>query len=204
MRKHLHLALALLLTLSAAAQEIHRPTAQANDATAGNCSGTNQASATMPNFFDGTGESTSSTDGSYSATSAGGWRQRKFTGFAAASGAYSSLTLKIRSSCSYTEDAPTTGTGRCSAQYSTDSGATWTTIFNSFLTTDGVGRAVTTDTVTLTALQDLTKVQVRVCTRGQGNGSDGAETDMVGYDIRTEGVLDTGSAGARRRVIIVP
>ena len=173
----------LLLVAGCVGQEIKRPTAEADDSSTGVCtSGTRLASGAMPNFYDADPNTFSS-----QSVSGGGindnWKQRKFTTWAAASGAYSSLNLKIKTACTIT---PNSSDAFCGVQYSTNGGSSWTTVSGRY--TD-VTWATATDTVSLSAAQDLSQLQVRICVEGILDPISPGTAQLNGYDIRTEGVV---------------
>jgi len=195
MRKsHILLVIALRFAALAAGQEIGRPTA---DIDGGNnrklgCVGENQPSSARPNAYDAAGLST----GSNQFTS-GGLNQRKFqtrifVSWQMAEKNYSALTLNINSaSAGYLSG---NGTGAACVNYSVNEGRTWTKV-----RCDGaLGWPQTTDTIVLPAGQDLTKLQVAICTEGDSGGGD---ADFIGsdnvrlFDIWTSGTYSTGPAG---------
>ena len=186
------ITITLLFCATVFAQEIRRPTAEADTSGAG-CTATNtDISSGMPNFYDAGGEGTSSTDSDFSPgvgtqTYKNG---RRFSTIPAASGSYTTLNLIIKSSC-----VLAVGSGYCTLQYSTDGGTNFAAVTGRSATT----WAAVTDTIPLTPTQNLTLVQVRWCKRMTDNASTGTRVDLTGYDIRTEGTLP--ASGARRRVI---
>ena len=177
------LVLFLLFSTLLLGQEVKRPTAEADDSSTGVCSGgTRQASSAMPNFYD-------SDPNTFSSQSVSGgiasdqWKERKFTTWAAASGSYSSLNLKIKTACTITANS---SDAFCGVQYSTNGGSTWSTVSGRY--TD-VTWATATDTVSLSAAQDLSQLQVRICVQGLTDPVNPGSAQLDGYDIRTEGVL---------------
>lgn len=178
-------------------QEIRRPSADSTT-TAAACPGVNQASSAMPLSHDSNGLSTfsnlSQTGGPCRSFFSGNCRipgynytsARRFTNWQNATVAYTSLVLNVNS-------VGSKGFGGLSnnacVSYSTDAGASFTAIHCS------TSWAQTTDTVTLAANQDLTKLIVLACvaTNGQSDSSD-ASTSTVGiWDIWTSGATSGGS-----------
>ncbi len=188
MRRAVVLALALGMAVVCAAQEIKRPTADADNLGAG-CGGAANASTAMANAYDPSGESTSSALSMGTKATSDQIKGRQFTTWQSAGGSYGALALKLVSTCTMNGSY---GNGTCVAAYSTNSGSTWTNIFSSS------GHAQRTDTVTLSPGQALGSLQVRACVRSVS--SDGTHTftsTLTVYDIRTEGT----SGAARRRLI---
>lgn len=181
-------------------QEIRRPSVEANDTSASPCTGSQLASSTMPLFYDAAGDATSSTQTSSSVSGIDQYKQRKFTTWAAASGGYASLALKIRSQCVGTPAFPITAEqGACGVQYSINSGATWTTV--RFASGNGTIWATTTDSISLSPSQNLAQLQVRICVAGIADSGHNGTGTLTGYDIRTEGIL--GIIQRRSQAIVV-
>lgn len=183
----------LLATLVGLArgQEIRRPTAEADFAgTTFSCAiGTRQTSAAMPNFYDASGTSTSSSDSQLGGHNADKYRTRKFTTWAAASGSYSALTLKVNTA----DVIGGVNGGEVDIYYSTNAGSTWTNVY-----IDTVGAAQQTYTAALNPAQDLSQLQVAYCLYGAsdlGVIGDFGTAQITGYDIWTEGTLSGGSGG---------
>lgn len=106
---------------------------------------------------------------------------RELTSWSASTGNYF-VKLKIKSSCSNQSTTYPTG---CAASYSTNNGSTWTTVFSTHL-----NRSLTTDTFILPSSQNLTQVQVAVCSSGEiftgaGNPIRIFPTFSI-YDVRVE------------------
>jgi len=190
-----------LLVLSGFAQEIRRPTAD-SDNSAPDCFGTAVASASGANAYDGSGTSTSV---AYTASGTSGRpgtsrkTGRLFATWATPSGAYSALTLNVNSSC--TDDAINAG-GECFISYSTNGGATWTALISDS-SSGGWGQVTTT--VTLSAGQDLTQLQVRACADGFAGDLNlplipGTGTVTL-FDVWTSGTLAPPSSKPRHRII---
>lgn len=182
------IAVLLLLVTGAMAQEIRRPTAESDPSGSptGLCpAGGAQASAAMPNFYDVTGVGTSSTLTATSTNVATHTKGRTFTTWATASGPYSSLSLNVNSSATLD---PTNLNGDAGVEYSLNGGSTWTTLRASGGTT---GWSQTTDTVSLSAGQALSSVQVRMCI---DSFTPTAIQSFSGFDIWTSGVLLTAPA----------
>ena len=186
--------LVILALISAGfAQEIRRPTVDATTASSSVCSGTNLSSAAMTSSYDAgiPPTTTFSTLGSASVGTAR-WRGRVFTGWAAASGSYSTLSLNINFDC---QGAPA-GWGQCAADYSLNGGSTWTNLFNY-----SDGNPQQTATLSIPAGTTLTSVQVRLCSKANYDSTDvqDSSTNFDVWDIWTSGTL---SSGGRRRVVI--
>jgi hypothetical protein len=120
----------------------------------------------MPNAYDAAGLSTSSNQ-----FTSGGLNQRKFETrifmtWQIRGNNYSALTLNINSaSAGYLSG---NGTGAACVNYSVNNGRTWTKV-----RCDGaLGWPQTTDTIVLSASQDLTKLRVAICTEGDSGGGD--------------------------------
>jgi hypothetical protein len=181
----------LLLAISAAAQEVKRPTTD-SDNSAPDCFGaTIVASASGANAYDASGTSTSV---AYSATATNLQSKRigrLFNSWAGASGSYSALSLNINSSC--TDDAVNAG-GDCVISYSTDGGTTWTAAKSD---SSAGGWTQQTTTVALTASQSLASVQVRACAdaiQGQTGVTLPGSGSVTLFDIWTSGTLATPAA----------
>jgi len=186
-------AILLLLVPWSLGTDDKRPTAEADDATPGACSGVRVASSAMANFHDSGGEATSSVQ---SATQF--YKQRRFTTWAEASGGYSALSLKVRTAFDSTPDVPVGDAhGEATVQYSINGGAAWTTIRSA-----RADWAAVTDSVSLSAGQNLSQLQVRVCVMGVEDSGENGTGTLTGYDIRTEGTLSGGGVGPRRSAII--
>jgi len=191
---HVLLVIALLFACLAAGQEIKRPTA---DMDGGNntklgCVGQNQASTAMPNAYDAAGLSTSSNQLTLGGLHQTKFETRIFMTWQMRGNNYSALTLNINSaSAGYLSG---NGTGAACVNYSVNNGRTWTNV-----RCDGaLGWPQTTDTVALSARQDLTKLQVAICTEGDSGGGDvnfiGSDNVLL-FDIWTSGTYSTGPAG---------
>jgi hypothetical protein len=166
-----------------ATDEILRPTAESNvsNGTSTNCTSTvNSTSSAMPNFYDSTGISTSSTQ--HVTNGSGGYSEaaRDFTTWAAASNSYSALTLNVNYKMVNAGDSYHAGVA-----YSINGGTSWTDVH-----TGGVASA-TTYTVTLSTSQDLSQLRVRACMRADDFGGSGGDATMTGYDIWTAGTIST-------------
>jgi hypothetical protein len=188
------LIICLLATLGWG-QEIRRPTTETDSLTGAVCNsggGTTGVPA-MPNFYDSSGESTSSTDGSDWGDTidnlgvAGG---KIYSGFPAASGSYSALNLIVYSSCTHHDGSSLSNAG-CAVQYSTNNGSTWTT---DYFVSNTTNHSLVRDTISLSTSQDLTQLKVRWCTSAVDNGSTDSYYTLAGYDIRTEGTLSSPTA----------
>lgn len=157
-------AILAIIGVMASAQtvETRRPTAQAADTTFSWCSsgGTNIVFSGMPNFFDSAGLSTSSNI-DVNPSQGTWWMQGRFTNWQAPTAAYSSLSLKVNTSCQVFASGPV-GRGQCTVEYSTNGGSSWTTIYD-FSSTFSDLRPQGTDSVILPANQDLSQLVVRAC-----------------------------------------
>lgn len=185
MRKLLILAL-LAIPSVCTGQEIRRPTAEANYTTAfGPCSDVNQSSSAMANFYDASGDSTSDIQSVVGTTSLTRWKGRTFTTWAAASGSYVALYLKVR----YSLTQAGTGGGDGQIDYSIDGGSSW----------DYVGglQGIGTVSITLSPSQNLSLLQIRTCVVGFTDPVNPGTGSLTGYDIRTEGTLGTLKAKPR-------
>ncbi len=191
---HSLLVITLLFACFAASQEIKRPTA---DIDGGNntklgCVGQNQASSAMPNAYDKAGLSTSSNQFTSGGLNGTKFETRIFMTWQMRGSNYSALTLNINSaSAGYLSG---NGTGAACVNYSVNNGRTWTKV-----RCDGaLGWPQTTDTIVLSAGQDLPRLQVAICTEGDSGGGDvnfiGSDNVLL-FDIWTSGTYSTGSAG---------
>lgn len=182
------LTAALLMNVTAVlgdTTETLRPTADAEDTT-GPCIGTSTASSAMANWWDGSGSSTSSTNIAIASTTIDRKKGRKVTTWAAGTGGYSALVLKVDSSCGSSGFG-----GDCYLQYTTDAGSNWTTVTGRSATT----WTRTTDTIALNAGQSLANLQVRTCGEAYGDPSSPGQSTFTGYDVYTEG-SQAGGPGA--------
>jgi hypothetical protein len=180
--------------------ENRRPTADSDPGFQSGCTlGTNQASASGANGWDGAPVSSIGYIALGTFAGVTNNKARLFLTWASASGAYSSLNLKVRSKA--TNDSVNAG-GNTTIRYSTNGGGAWTTV----ITDDSTGGwAAQTTTIALSAGQDLSQLRVLACASGYGGdgvnpGSQGDGTTTV-YDIRTEGVLgNNGPSVLPRRI----
>lgn len=180
----------LLSFAQATSTETLRPTAEADDNSAGGCSGTNLASSAFPNFYDGGGEVTSTANTVISTTTLTRWKQRKFTTWATTTNTYTSLNLKGTMACDNSQPNVEDALGLCVMQYSTNAGGAWTTMAAE-TPTPAVGQ--TTYSVVLSAAQNLSTLQVRICEQAAPSSvSTVSTTTLTGYDIRTEGTYQVG------------
>lgn len=198
MKSFLKLALVFFCAATLAfGQEIRRPSADSTT-TSTACTGVSQASSAMPLSYDSAGLSTfsslSQTGGPCRSFVAGSCRipgynyasAHRFTNWQSATSTYTSLVLNVNSLGS-----PGDGglNNNACISYSTNAGASFTVIHCS----TSWGR--TTDAITLSATQDLSKLIVLACvgTNGQSNDVD-ASTSTVGiWDIWTSGATSGGS-----------
>lgn len=176
------------------AQEIKRPTANVDSSSTGSgCFGTQQTSPSMALSIDSAGLTTAaalSVSGSgtcpprQTCTLKQFFQKRLFNSWQTTANTYSSLVLNVNS---FSDGS--TGTGNACIKYSTDNGMTWTTIR---CDNSGNGWTQTTDTITLSPTQPLSKLLVTAC--AQGNADSGAGPgfdDVIIWDIWTVG--GTGS-----------
>lgn len=211
--KHL---LWLILIGSCFAQDIQRPSVDA-DGFLG-CS-IGHGTTLMPYSHDAAGLATSSAIGGsgtiqcdqYTCTSSTQSTGRLFKSWPSAPSTYTALTLNINSSSVGWHN--TSGPGNAVIYYSLDGGVTWTTLRDD---SAGTGWAQTTNTITLSASQDLTKIQVSVCSTGDGTGTVphpsvptvGADNLTI-WDIWTagstsgQGAGNGSSAGKRHNAVII-
>ena len=178
----------LLLSSICFAQDIRRPI---SDVDGGNnyalgCSGQNQASNKMPLGYDAAGLATQSsllTSGS----STTNFKTRIFSGWLKNVTVYTAVSLNVfATSVGWRNGAGLLGNS-CAA-YSTDAGNSWTSLVcdGGLMGGNGYGGLFSVD---LSATQDISKIQVGVCTSGLGTpknigfGSD----DIELYDVYTLG-----------------
>lgn len=192
------LVIALVFGCLAVGQEIKRPTA---DVDGGNntklgCAGHNQASSAMPSAYDTAGLSTSSNQFTGGGLNQTKFETRIFTTWQRRGNNYSALTLNINSaSAGYLSG---NSTGAACVNYSVNNGRTWTKV-----RCDGaLGWPQTTDTIVVSPGQDLTKLQVAICTEGDSGWGDvnfiGSDNVLI-FDIWTAGTYSTGAAWEDRR-----
>jgi hypothetical protein len=170
----------LFFCLPLYSQEIRRPTADSDPGGATlNCNVTNIASTAMPDSYDAGGESTLSSLTASASQFTSYHAVRLFSSWQTASGGYTSLNLKVRSG------GDIEGAGGITAiEYSTNAGSSWTTLRN-----DGEDYSATTDSIALSAGQNLANLRVRVCAAGL---ADWGIATLDVWDIRTEGTLAPG------------
>jgi hypothetical protein len=186
----------LLMCGSMAAQEIRRPTVDLDGgAVALGClPGTNASSTSMPLSYDSAGLATSSTQGRGGSSSAALYSTRVFTAWQSTGNTYSSLTLSV-SSAGLGYDSMGGAVGSACLVYSTDSGASWTSI----RCDAGPGWLQVTDTITLSATQNLANLRVGVCTQGNKGVSkvelDPGFDEITIWDIWTSGATAAPSGG---------
>lgn len=177
------------------ADELKRPTANA-DGTGAGCIGLRLNLGSLPLAYDAAGPSTSSnlnTSSGYALPHGLGIGSRtqfigkRVTSWTATGNTYLGLTLNILSSSA---GADGVGGNACLA-YSVNSGTSW----NSIRCSSGAWSMVT-DTVTLTPVQDLTKLQVAACAQANGNDPENISTDNLQiFDIWTLGTNTPQGAG---------
>lgn len=192
------LALIFCATLAFGADEIKRPTTDNDPGSttwATNACGVSTYTANSTSgalAYDAAGQSTSVTYSQLGTTSGSGQNMtsRKFQAWQSATQTYTSLTLNFNTS---SPGANAFGGASC-LMYSLNSGSTWTTV----RCDAGGGWTQTTDTVTLSAAQNLSNIQIGICVAGvQGGGVPGnrGQDSIQLYDFWTDGVY-TVAAGA--------
>lgn len=175
----------ILLACSCFAQEIKRPGTDTDSGNQG-CIGTRLSSSAMPQAYDAAGLSTESDLSAGGTQTASNYRARNFSGWTTNGNSYLSLTLNVNSSAS--PSGPVQG---CIA-YSIDGGVTFTHI----RCDSGSGWTQRTDTISLSASQDLTQIEIEVCVAGLKNpGGKFSLEDISIYDIWTSGSTTPQSAG---------
>lgn len=173
--------------------EVLRPAVDASSVTTAiGCSGSNQSSSAMANSHDASGLSTSSSISATGTITVTRYKVRIFSSWAAPTSAYTALSLKVNTSGTETNNTGTDGV--MAVAYSLNSGSTWTNI--RLGGGSGNNWTQTTDTVTLSAAQDFTKLQVAVCVQGSAGGDTNGTTDtIVAWDIWTDGTFTGGAVG---------
>lgn len=212
----------IFLIANCAAQEIRRPTTDAD--MFGICGGAHIASGVgnvMAKSYDAAGQSTFAAIGStaqiscsqYSCTGQSTYQARLFSGWQLPQTTYSTLTLNINSkSGGYLVTGNGTSGNACLFYRTTTTGA-WTLIR---CDNGGHGWLQLTDSITLSATQDLSQLQVAACGEGDTNdgtqalpppqaGSDGVQIfDIWTVAGTTPQSPGTGSsAGARHNSVFV-
>lgn len=187
----------IMLCMMASAQDLKRPTVEAEaGTTAIGCVGTNTSSTAMANAHDSAGLTTSSTQSTGGTTTQSLYRARKFTTWQSASGTYTALTLNVNAkSGGYLAFGGDVSGNACLA-YSINSGGSWTSIK---CDTDGSGWSQQTFNISLSATQDLSKLQVAVCTSGKAGNRFGLAPggdDVTIYDIWTLGTTSAAANGS--------
>lgn len=184
------LLLFLFLASSAFAQshEILRPTLDVSSTTTAiGCAGANNSSLSMSSSRDAAGLSTSSSNFAQGTTSKAIYKVRIFNFWAVPTQVYTSLSLKINSSG--VETVVSGDGGIIQVEYSLNGGSSWT-----FLKS-GTWPQVT-DTINLSAGQDLTKLQVAVCVMSNaGIDSSGDQERITVWDIWTDGTYGSAPSG---------
>jgi subtilisin family serine protease len=167
---------------------IQRPTTDVADGTGGSglCyAGANFPSqGPMPNAWDSSDTTASSVDTSFTyATNIPVGYGRAIKNWAAPTGSYAFLQLKIKSNCSNQNTTYPTG---CSVSYSQNNGTTWTNVYSTHL-----NRGLVTDAIVLPASQDLTQLRVYACSSGEVYTGAGSPIRIFPsfaiYDVRIEG-----------------
>jgi len=183
--------LIVLIASVAFGQEIKRPTADAdggNNLTLG-CHGQNTGSASMPLGYDAAGLATFSSTTVQGTQSRTYFSTRAFSSWQPPSNVYTSLSLNVN----WSGTEVTTGLiGQMCVNYSTDGGATYTSMGCS----NGGNQPQSTRTVSLSTSQNLATVKVAICVQGtQGGDSPGSKDTLNMYDIWTSGTV-SGIPGA--------
>jgi len=185
----------LALACSCFAQDIQRPSIDADSFV--NC-GIGHVTTAMPNSHDAAGLSTNSAIGGiatvncnqYTCTSTTNSNGRVFKTWPTAPSAYCALTVNINSASVGWQNTTGVG-GNAAIYYSTDGGVTWNTVRTD---ASGTGWVQTTNSIGLSASQDLTKLQVAVCAVGNGTGTvPSGSQPTVGVDNLT--VWDVWTSG---------
>lgn len=179
--------LLLLLASLCGAQEILRPTVNA-DATKpaeSACFGTKQTSSAMANSHDAAGLATSSTQTVSALKGTLRYKARMFTTWATSGNTYSALTLSVNSAFSI--DVP--GNGVADVLYSTNGGGTWTSLQSD------TAWSQQTNTVSLSASQDLSMLRVLVCATAEAEPDVGVTAQLTAWDVWTSGTVSGGGGG---------
>jgi len=182
----------LLLAGMASGQEIRRPTANAvSTASTIGCTGTNfGTTVTNPaNWYD-TGTPPTTTSGTSVSTAISTatqrWNGQVITGWALASGSYSSLTGNINMSCA---SSPYAGWDTCFAVYSLNAGSTWSGLGLAGSGVSATGQ--TTYSVTIPSGTVLSNIQVAFCSQSlyDSDNASNITTTLTIWDIWTSGIL---------------
>lgn len=205
----------LLLAPLCFGQEIRRPTA---DFDSGNASWAVSACGYAPNHvtlsgalaWDAAGQSTSVTYLVRGSTTSGALSSRTFSTWQSPTSSYSALTLNINSRSTGWANLSPSSQGAACLRYSLDAGATWGSIR---CDVSGSGWTQSTNAVSVPTSQDMSKIRVGVCVRGDsGEGSPALEgaADIILYDIWTTGTTassttpgTSGNGNAHRGSVIV-
>lgn len=210
MRRFEKILILILVATSAFGQDLKRPTTDvAGSPIVLGCGfGGSRTSTAMPDAYDNAGLLTSSINSSASLYKSSKSSSRVFKTWQGASGSYSALGLYINTqSPGWNSVIAGTGTGEGCIAYSLDSGLTWTSV----VCDSGTGWPQQTFTIGLLPTQDLSTIQVGVCTYADALSAPG---DVGGdgiyiYDIWTLGTaaaVPTGngsSAGQAHRTTVV-
>ncbi|MCU1284061.1 MAG: Protein sidekick-2 [Acidobacteriales bacterium] len=193
--KRVFVAIIFLIANGAYAQEVKRPTTNATQSFLSGCTGNTHSGgqSNIAQMYDSSGESTSGVI-NYASTNVTGVTDVSnsvMSGWQSASGTYSSLTLKIKSSCVVD---PKDTSAFCAVGYY--NGSSWTSIHSST-----VGWSTATDSITLSASQNLANLQVSACVSSlsiRDSSADWSTSNGLGtltiWDIRTEGIGATSAA----------
>jgi hypothetical protein len=161
------------------------------------CLGTNNPSSKMPLGYDNAGISTSNTQTSEGSTVSTIYRTRIFKGFVNDGSSYTSLSINFYgSSPGWQGEGGGIGGVAC-AKYSLDNGASWTQMACDNFGSGGNGFGPALFSASLSSTQDVTKVQVGVCTEGTKqikNGGTGSDSIVVN-DIYLMGTVTAQSGG---------
>jgi hypothetical protein len=192
----------LLLSASCFAQEILRPTTDANSAASIGCLGVVDTSTAMPSSYDAAGIPTGSTQTDTNATRAH-QAGRKFLTWQTTSNTYSALTLNINTaSVGWLASG---GAGNACLAYSVNNGSTWT---NVICDTGGSGWPQQTFSISLSASQNLSFLQVAACAQGGAIGGGSGSDSVTIFDIWTIGTTsgqgpgNGSTAGAPHRGVV--
>lgn len=188
----------LSVSLLAQTNDYKRPTADVSSVTpfsAGNdiaCMASNGsdgfvASPAMTPVYSGKSGTGPTGSSSTQAPGNGQTFERRFTTWQSAVGSYTALTLNISMACTQVNG---TDPYFCGASYSTNNGSTWNAFSSDSVMSSGGAWGQQTFSATLSPSQNLSTVQVAVCS-ASSDGGDGTfgVGDSVVQDIWTNGTL---------------
>lgn len=173
------------------AQELLRPTVDidgSNNLTLG-CNGVNLGSVAMPLGHDAAGISTGDAIAVQGTQTQTRFVTRVFSTWPGTGNVYSALTVNVNWSATETTSG---STGRYVVNYSLDGGAT----YNRLAGGGGSNQAQVTNTVSISATQNLTLLKVAVCAQGTAGGDTlGSHDTIFVYDVWTVGTISSGQGG---------